>query len=136
MQLTAYKVSLLFLKIGVIRIIKTYFPFPSLGRGELVKKRPRGRKIRLLMKFFKSSHVIYHSIRNLMLITKSIESSVWKFSRKKLQAYQSNLCNGFFYFLKQWFFFLKSIHTNFCTKNWAYCFYHTRSMETKIPTCV
>ena len=94
-QLTAYKFWLLFLKIDVIRIIKN---FPSLGHSQFVKKRPRGHKIRLLMKFFKSSHVIYHSIRNLMLITKSIESRVWKFSRKKLQVNSQTYLMAFFIF--------------------------------------
>ena len=69
-----------------------------MGHSQLVKKRLRGHIIRLLMKFFKSSHVIYHSIRTLMLITKSIESRVWKFSRKKLQVNSQTYLMAFFIF--------------------------------------
>ena len=69
------------------------------------------------MKFFKSSHVIYYLIRNLMLITKCVESRVWKFSRQKLQAEQSNLFNGFFLFFQAMNFSLKIyIHQFLCGK--------------------
>ena len=108
--------------------------FPLWGVVRWWKNALEGVKFRLLMKFFKISHVIYHSMRNLMLITKGIESRVWKFSRKKLHAQQSNLFNGVFLFFQAMNFFLKSIHTNFCAKNWAYQFYHARSMETKFHT--
>ena len=133
MQLTAYKVWLLFLKIDFIRIIKNLLSLFG-GVASWWKNASEGIKLGCWWNFLKLV-MLYHSIRNLMLITKSIESRVWKFGRKKLQAQQSNLFNGFFYFSSnEFFFFLKSIHTNFCAKNWACYFYHTRFMETKIHT--
>ena len=53
---------------------KNYFPF--MGRGHLVKKRPLGHKIRLLVKFLKCSHIIYHSIAKLILTKKNFSLRV------------------------------------------------------------
>ena len=58
-----------FLENHVIKFKKNDFPF--MGRCHLVKKRPLGHKIRLLVKFLTSSHIIYHSIAKLMLIKKN-----------------------------------------------------------------
>ena len=47
-----------------------------MGRGHLVKKRELGRKIWLLVKLLKSSHIIYHTIAELMLIKKNFSLRV------------------------------------------------------------
>ena len=97
-----------FLEDHVIKFQKNYFPV--MGLGYLVKKRPLGRKIRLLVKSLKCSHIIYHSIAKLMLIKKNCSLRVKKWRWKKLQVLEHTLL----FECKQWNVIYSNVSNGMC----------------------